>query len=218
MDKEAKVFIGFALGMVALVVAGAVLLSRSPNPAEQSSEPISDPAILIRDYSPKIGPDDAKVKIVEFGDYQCPGCAAADPVVKSVISEYEDSVQFIYRHFPLSFHQNARPAALAAEAAGKQGKFWEMHTKLYASQEDWSEKSNAPEIFITYAKELGLDEAKFKEDTANADLAKQVDDDMTDGNSAGVNSTPTFFINDVKYSEVFSPERLKSIIESELAK
>lgn len=221
MDKEAKVFLGFAVGMVALVIAGAVLLSKSSSTANTNTTPevVTDSSYLIRDNSNKLGKDDAKVKFVEFGDFQCPACGSANPIVKTLLAEYPDDVQFIFRNFPLiSIHPNARPAAIAVEAAGVQGKYWEMFNKVFETQDDWSEARNAEEIFVGFAKELKLDEQKFKDSLKNSEITKKIDQDMSDGDSLGVNSTPSFFINGTKYAGGLSYDQLKASIESALQK
>src|SRR5690606_20420980 len=106
-----------------------------------------------------LGNPDAKVVIFEYGDYQCPGCASAAPILDEVTQKYSDNVALVYRHFPLStIHPNARAAAAAAEAAGLQDKYWQMHNKLYASQNEWGNLSGAQrtDMFEVYARELGL--------------------------------------------------------------
>jgi hypothetical protein len=106
---------------------------------------VVDEKSLVRETSHSIGPSDAKVTIVEFGDYQCPACAQADPTMERIIDEYAKTgkIRFVFRHFPLSIHANAMPAAEAAEAAGSQGKYFEMHAKIYAGQPEWEEEEKA---------------------------------------------------------------------------
>lgn len=220
MDKETKVFLGIGVALIAIVIGGAVFLSKS-NP--QQSQAVDTPSVetttLVTDSSNKIGPADAKVTVVEFSDFQCPGCAAAYPALEQAIEQYKDKVLFVYRHFPLeTIHKNAQLASLSAEAAGAQNKFWEMSDMLFVNQEKWSNESNAKDIFISYAKELQLDEEKFTQDLENNELSDKINNDYSDGLKAGVNSTPTFFINGVRYPAVFSFEELKQIIETELNK
>lgn len=209
MSKEAKIItlIGLALGL--LVVGAAFLLGDKP--AEDGSG-----TNLIREDSYKIGSDSARVKIVEFADFQCPACKAVHPVTKKIIEDYQDKIFFVYRHFPLPRHQNAHSAALASEAAGKQGKFWEMHNHLFTNQSSWENLSDPTEQFTAYAKELGLEEANFKNDLGDAKIADKIKRDSADGSSLLVNATPTFFLNGEKISGGLSYNDFKKRIDSML--
>src|SRR5581483_190972 len=111
-----------------------------------ASSSISDSTVLTRNANHKITSTNTKVTIIEFADFQCPACGQAHPALKQILEEYKGKVTFIYRHFPLPQHQNAILAAKASEAAGEQGKFWEMHDMLYEKQNEWSESNNAEEI------------------------------------------------------------------------
>ncbi|MEO6355211.1 MAG: thioredoxin domain-containing protein [Ferruginibacter sp.] len=137
----------------------------------------------------------SNVVIVEYGDYQCPYCGAAHPVIKQIMQEFGSQVKFVFRNFPLSeMHQYALPAALAAEAAALQGKFWEMHDAIFEQQEYLSEP------FLTeIAKSLQLNLHEFKNDTGLQKLADKVDEDFESGMRSGVNGTPTFFMNGHKF-------------------
>jgi protein-disulfide isomerase len=137
----------------------------------------------------------SNVVIVEYGDYQCPYCGAAHPVIKQIMQEFGSQVKFVFRNFPLSeMHQYALPAALAAEAAALQGKFWEMHDAIFEQQEYLSEP------FLTeIAKSLQLNLHEFKNDTRLQKLADKVDEDFESGMRSGVNGTPTFFMNGHKF-------------------
>lgn len=160
------------------------------------------------------GKENANVKIVEYSDLQCPACGMYYPVVKQLIKEFGDKIVFEYRHFPLkSRHKNAEPAALATEAAGLQGKFWEMHDLLFERQKEWSDKSGDG-IFKEYAKEIGIDVPLFESDMMfNKDIKMKVENDYQNGISAGVNSTPTFFINGVKVQNPRSYEEFRNTIQ-----
>ncbi|HBU27528.1 TPA: hypothetical protein DEB00_00235 [Candidatus Uhrbacteria bacterium] len=145
------------------------------------------------------GPMDAGVTIVEYSDFQCPYCKQAVPVVEQILAEYPDTVNLIYRHYPLrQAHAQTQLAAEVSEAAGRQGKFWEMHDVLFANQEKWSGNLGARSIFEAYAEALELDVALFKTDLQDRALAEKVQHDYESGNDAGVRGTPTFFINGVK--------------------
>jgi protein-disulfide isomerase len=141
------------------------------------------------------GPDDAPVTLVEYGDYECPYCGMAHPIVKKAQRELATQLRFVFRNFPLAeAHPHARLAAQAAEAAGAQGKFWEMHDILFEHQDALD-----VDDVVGYAKSLGLDTANFARDLEAATFAKRVRDDFRSGVKSGVNGTPTFFMNGVRY-------------------
>jgi len=144
------------------------------------------------------GKADSKVVLIEYGDFQCPGCGSAHPKVKAVVEKYKNQVAFVFRNFPLvSIHPNARAAAAAAEAAGLQGKYWEMHDKLYESQQSWN-TANATDrvaIFAGYAADLGLDANVFKTDIASNQVNQKISYDQAIGKKVDITGTPTFFLN-----------------------
>lgn len=214
MTKEVKVLLGIGVASVLLVIGAVALLSRPSQP--QTTAP-ADPNLLVREDSIKIASDSAKVTIVEFSDYQCPACRAAHPTIKQVLNDYQGRVNFVYRHFPLSQHKNAIPAALAAEAAGRQDKYWQMHDKIFETQDDWKDRSGK-EIFAGFAGELGLDMDKYNRDIEDRVLKDKINKDFQDGVALGVNSTPTFFINGQKFPGALSYTEFKSRIDSELSK
>lgn len=138
------------------------------------------------------------VTLIEYSDFQCPACAAFEPIVNEAVAEYgDDGLQFVYRHYPLPQHQNARLAAAASEAAGAQGKFWDMHQLLFANQTDWSRQNPtlALETFLGYATNLGLDQERFQTDLESEATAERVERDYLSGTRAGISGTPTFFLN-----------------------
>ena len=139
--------------------------------------------------SPVKGPADAPVVMVEFSDFQCPFCARANPLVEQVLQAYPKEVKFVYKEFPLPMHQNALPASKAALAAQRQGKYWEMHDKLFASQ-----GALQPENLKQYAQEIGLDMAKFEQDMASPEVQQQINEDMQLARQASVSGTPTLFL------------------------
>lgn len=156
----------------------------------------------------------AKVTVVEFGDFQCPACGMYEPIVQKVMSDNKDIVQFVFRHFPLTqIHQNALISAKAAEAAGEQGKFWEMHDLLYAKQREWSSALNAREFMVTYAKDLGLDTAKFAADLNSSAIEKKIRAEYLEGTKLDVQGTPTFFINGKKIDNPQSVEAFTALIK-----
>jgi protein-disulfide isomerase len=217
MSNEAKILIGVSVATIVLVV-GASLIFGGKSSESQNAEPIKNTEALIRKDSHVEGAKDSKVKIVEFGDFQCPACGAAHPIVAQVLREYEGKVTFVFRNFPLEMHKNAKVAAQAAEAAGAQGKFFEMHDLLFQNQSEWENSTNPMEQFTSYAKELKLDEAKFKSDVEGKKFEKKVEQDVNDGYTVGVNATPTFFINGVKQEGGLKYNDFKEAIDAELAK
>jgi protein-disulfide isomerase len=163
--------------------------------------------------SPVRGPQGAPVTIVEFSDYQCPFCARSEPLIKDVEKQYPERVRFVYKHLPLvSIHPNAMGASQAAIAAGKQGKFWEMHDLLFANQ-----RALQPDKLKEYAQQLGLDMAKFEADMESAEVKSIVQDDMTLSRTVGVRGTPTIFVNG-KLVENRSLDGLKQMIDPILQK
>lgn len=150
------------------------------------------------------GNKESKVILVEYGDFQCPGCGAASPNTQALMEEYGDKIAFIFRNFPLtSMHPNAKAAAAAAEAAGLQGKYWEMNHHLFQAQSEWSnaDAKTRTEIFNGYADSLGLDKEKFTADIASTNIAQKIKFDQAIGKNDNVSATPTFFLNGTQLSE-----------------
>ncbi len=214
MSNEIKVIGG--IGALFLVLFGALIYFTTKPTGPSVPKPTGDPAILIREDSNQTSPK-AKFSIVEFGDFQCPSCKEAHPVMKEIMKTYGDKVNFVFRNFPLPQHKNAQIASEAAEAAGAQNKYWEMYDKLYENQDKWSESTDPLEIFAGYAKDLNLNVDKFKEDVKNEKFKEKINKDQTDGNTLQVNSTPTFFINGQMVVGIPNPEALKAVIDQSLA-
>ena len=159
----------------------------------------------------------APVTLEEFGDFQCPPCATAAGVIDKLEQDYGPRLRVVWRNFPLAMHAHALEAALAAEAAGLQGRFWEMHDLLYQNQDVWSKASDVRPFFNMYARSLGLDVERFAKDSASDEVKARVVSDGEQGVSRGVKNTPTFFINDREVRTAFSPERLHEAIDAALA-
>jgi protein-disulfide isomerase len=152
------------------------------------------PPVSERDHI--AGPDDAPVTLVEYGDYECPYCGMAYPIVKAAQQRLGDQLRFVFRHFPLrEIHPHAEHAAEAAESAGAQGKYWPMHDKIFEHQDALEDDD-----LIAYTASLGLDTNRVAEDLANKTYAKRVREDFRSGVRSGVNGTPTFFINGERYN------------------
>lgn len=145
------------------------------------------------------GKTDSKVILTEYGDYQCPGCGGMYPKVKTLTEKYKGQVAFVFRNFPLTtLHPNARAAAATAEAAGLQGKYWEMHDKLYENQSAWeniTDLTQRTNFFTDYAKQLGLDSTKFTNDIASSQVSQKINFDLSLGRKDGVSGTPSFYLN-----------------------
>ena len=144
--------------------------------------------------SPVRGPADAWVTVVEYGDYQCPACRSDAPRVAAVVAAYPDDVRFVFKQFPLGYHEHARPAALAAVCAGAQGAFWAMHDQLYASGADLSDAS-----LEAYAQGAGLDLPAWRTCLASTAASAQVDADLAEGVRFELHGTPTYYVNGVKH-------------------
>ena len=140
---------------------------------------------------------DAKVVLTEFADFQCPACKAFEPTLAEILTENEGKVRLVFKHFPLypSPHKNALVSAYASEAAGKQGKFWEMHGKLYETQDDWAEAGDPKDKFVGYASDLGLNVDDFSRDLNDEAGKDVIDRDKALGTELKLSGTPTIFIN-----------------------
>ena len=172
------------------------------------------PETTLTDSDWKRGAVNLKVTLIEYGDFQCPACSAYEPIVEKLQQDFKDSLVFSYRHFPLTqIHQNALSSAKASEAAGLQNKFWEMHDILYKTQSEWSLSANSKEIFIGYAKTLGLDVSKFSQDLELKSIDEKIKSDYESGIKLGVQGTPTFFLNGKKIDNPRSYEDFKKLIE-----
>jgi protein-disulfide isomerase len=161
--------------------------------------------------APQVGGKEPKITLIEFSDFQCPYCSRAKGTVDELRKLYKDDLQVSFRHYPLPFHNNAMPAAIAAVAAAEQGKFWEMHDKLFANQNALSSAD-----FDKYAGEIGLDKAKFKAAVDNPKTKAAVEADMKMGTNFGVGGTPAFFINGHAFSGAYPLDSFKNAIDEEI--
>lgn len=193
MKTETKILISIFIFSLVLILGAVFLLGKN------SGNAVSNSVVNI-DYSKgqKIGSDSAKVKMVEYSDLQCPACKAVEPFVKQVREKYKDNLQFVYKHFPLMQHPHARKAANFAEYAGQENKFWEIHDKLFETQDDWSKLSDPTEYFVKLGAQFGLDENKIKEVVSKLPFNKIIDENLAEGQRIGVDATPTLYINNKK--------------------
>jgi protein-disulfide isomerase len=222
-SKSSLPFVIIGAVLVA-VIAAVVLMSR---PSASNSTPTQNSSVAptqrmatqpgaSNPYSR--GMPTARVTVEEFSDFQCPACGALEPGLRRVMKEYEDRVHFIFRNYPLQMHKYAFLASRAAEAAGAQGKFWEMHDMLYDNQKEWSESMEPRVQFDSYATRLGLDVQRFKADMERQELAERVKADLLRGNSLGVKGTPTVYLNgrELVPGKLVTEEDLRREIEAAL--
>lgn len=201
LTGESKVLLSILLATVA-IIGGAVFFFSKPTPPPK---PIAREELVAVDSFP-IGNASASVYLVEFSDFQCPACRAFAPVVDELVTKYSDKLLFVYRHFPLSEHEYANPAAMAAEAAGEQGKFWEMSKLLFENQDRFSS-----DLWIRLADQLKLDRTKFDAALNSPTLKAKIDRDETAAIRLGLPGTPSFFLNGVKLT-LASPLDLKKAV------
>ncbi len=205
-------------GLICVAVFGILLFNRKSDEVKVDKV---DPAKVITDNKPLpdhvFGSDSKKVVLIEYGDFQCPGCGSLFPKLKPLKEHYKDQLTFVFRDFPLtSIHPNAIAAATAAEAAGLQGKWWEYHDKLYENQTAWSGLSTDERggVFERYAKELGLNIDQFKKDIKSSKLSEKIKRDQALGKKIGITATPTLVLNGktLAQDKWSTPEDLENII------
>lgn len=213
--KRILLWLGALAGIAVLVFAVMKLASKETAPGDTTPKILAN-AISESDWSR--GNKDANVTLIEYGDFQCPACASYHPLVKQAFQEFGNDVHFAFRHFPLRTpHPNAQLAAQAAEAAGRQGKFWEMHDMLFEHQQEWSPKSRPNSLFTDYAGRIGIDQARFEKDLESDEVENEVDQDFRSGNSSGVDATPTFYLNGTKIKSPQSYDELKKLLTDAIA-
>lgn len=214
MTKELKLIILVVGVVIVALVAGFFLMQdqqkNAPKVAANNLEALNRETPNVK------GNKDSQIVITEFADLQCPACAQANPAVEQLVEEYKDKVKFVFRHFPLNIHPNGKDASYAAEAAGAQGKFFEMANLLYQKQSEWSTLPDPYSQFTVYVRELGLNEEEFASTYRNDERKARVAQDTADGNVLGVSATPTFFFNDEQIT-VGGVGELRRKIEEALA-
>lgn len=214
MRRYLPFIIVVAVGLVTL--GSGTLFYRAKRPpvltiAKNQAAPGKDGAGHVR------GQADAPVTLEEFADFQCPPCAMLSGVIGQLEKDYHPRLRVVFRHFPLANHQHARPAAQAAEAAGLQGRFWEMHDILYKQQAAWSKAADVKPLFNAYAGILGLNQERFQQDMESEKVKARVAADHHYGTSLGVKNTPTIFINNSTVpGNNMSPPALRSAIDAAL--
>lgn len=205
--KDQKPIIVTIVLTIILLFGGVFLLSRGENTGK------IDSSILISKNAYQTNKKNAKVTIVEFGDYECPACGFYEPSIEQVLKKYGKKVNYVFRHFPLPQHSKAETAAEAAEAAGVQGKFFEMHSLLFKNQNEWVQSDNALGLFVSYAKRLKLDTTKFETAVKTNKFKEKINEDLSDGARINITSTPTYFLNGEKFEGAATFDNLDAKIK-----
>lgn len=205
---------------VLLVIVGGIVASMfSSVPASSGFQATTAATITSSDWAR--GNAHATVSVIEYGDFECPACGAYEPTIEQLTKQYGATVLFVFRNFPLyQIHPNARISAQAAEAAGVQGKYWEMHDLLYAKQSEWGKESTNTVVstyFDRYAKSIGLNVQQFDTDINSSVVKDKVQKDLDSGTAAGVDHTPTFFINLTQIPNPNSVQEFQTVINAALA-
>lgn len=210
-----KVFFGIIIVLIVGVLGGSIYFANRDEPKTEEAVTTDLKAVTEADHVK--GPKDAKITLIEYGDFQCPFCGSVHPTIEEVLAEYENDVRFVFRHFPIpGSHPNALVAHRAAEAAGNQDKFFEMHDLLYENQQEWSSSNKPFDIFKKYAKQIDLDVDTFTSDFDSDEVADAVRIVKEAGTESGISSTPSFFLNGKKIDIPRSADELKQDIDKEL--
>lgn len=214
MNPNTKISL-IVLVVVTAVVGAVVMLNRPDNQSTPAAA-----SVLVRPDSHRLSTAaDGKVTVVEFLDLECESCGAAFPGVEKLRGEYADKVTFVMRYYPIPSHRNAELAARAVEAAGQQGQLEPMYRKMFETQPQWGEQQVSQRgTFLGFARDLGLDMAKFEAALDDQATLDRVLADRADGTRLGVEGTPTFFINGVKFTGQPTYQALKAAIDGELTK
>jgi protein-disulfide isomerase len=209
--------------VIAVLVAGgaALYMSKQSTQVSESSAASAPSGSTAPSSGGRMrGPQNAAVTLTEFGDYQCPSCGYYAPIVLEVMHRFPNQLKLEFHHYPLvGLHQWAMAAALAAEAAGDQGKFWEMHDLLYQNQDKWSKSVNAETDFVAYAGQLGLNVNQFMQSMHSPETQQRILQDVVRARDANLNETPTFFVNGQKLtSRPGTPDEFTKVIQEALPK
>lgn len=214
---------GAVVALVIVAVVALTILAR-PSAPEAGADPTRTPAVasaetVVRDDSHRLSeaPEGSPV-FVEFLDLECESCRAAYPLVEQLRKDYDGRIEFVIRYFPIDSHANAMNAAVAVEAAARQGKLEQMYSRMYETQAEWGEQreSKAP-LFRQFAEEFGLDLSRYDADVASAEVKARVEKDRQDGLALGVQGTPTFFL-DGRMIQPSSEEGLRQLLDEAIAK
>ncbi len=227
MLKDKSFIIGI-IATVVLIIGGVFLMTRGNATTTSASGQIGSDILVpsgsfitsgIKDGEYLPSSPSAKVTLVEFGDYECPACGIYNLFVKQLLIDFSGDINYVFRSFPLTQHANSLISSQAAEAAGLQGKYWQMHDKLYESVNDWYLSSDAESFFAEYAQSLGLDVEKFKADIDSSVVKDKIQGNTNDGNLIKLSETPTFYLNGVKIGALTGNyEDFKRVVSDQLYK
>jgi protein-disulfide isomerase len=218
-SKAIKSFLPFVIiGLVAaLTITIGAMLYRAKRVAAVTMSREQTVAAQATDSVHARGSADAPVTLEEFGDFQCPPCGRLAGPLHEIEKDYGARLRVIFRNFPFATHEHAREAAYAAEAAGLQGHFWEMHDLLYREQANWSKTKDVQPLFTSYAGMLGLNLDRFKTDMSSEKVKEKVESDQNRGEALGVKNTPTIFINNQSVPPTsLNPIALRAAIDAAL--
>lgn len=215
MTQDIKILGGMGIITIILLVGAAFLIGGGSNQTETLTP--SQQQLLVRGDSSRIGNPSAKLKVIEFGDFQCPACGQANPVVEQILKNYKDKIMFVFRNFSF-IGQESQWAAEAAECAGEQGKYWEYHNYLYSHQNGENEGAFAKDKLKNFARTLSLTGIQFDLCLDTDKYQDKVLNDTSDGKKLGINSTPTFFFGTEKVVGVLNYDSFKKKVEQKLQK
>ncbi|MCL4419248.1 DsbA family protein [Patescibacteria group bacterium] len=222
-----KAFIIVVLATAVLLFGGILLFTRNGGGSNLSGNTINTSLLIPQnaiitsgfangEYLP--ASTSAKVTLVEFGDYECPACSIYSPFVQKLLTDFAGKFNYGFRNYPLTQHKNAPISSYAVEAAGLQGKYWQMHEKVYATQSDWATLTDPATTFVGYAKDMGLDVNKFTSDLGSQAVKDKVQSDFNDGTTIGITETPSFYLNGQKIALSGSYDQLKNLIQDAISK
>ena len=210
MNSKRIIFWAVFIVVLGLIIWGLVVAMNKPMPG--SSESLGTPAPVTSADHVRGNPD-APVTLIEYSDFQCPACRSYHPLIERLMTEASTTVRLVYRHFPLPQHQNAELASQASEAAGVQGKFWDMYHLLFENQDDFETIPDGTAVFAGYASKLGLNMEQYARDLASSTLKTHIDAEADEGRTIGIDHTPTFFVNGKVIDNPQSYDEFKAVID-----
>ncbi|MEI6494945.1 MAG: thioredoxin domain-containing protein [bacterium] len=219
MNKTSNSSIFIWTGGALVIVIAVLIIVKMALPSSSSTNPnqaMGKIAGGITNADQVRGNKESKVVLVEYSDYACPACAANEVTVNKLVNDYRDKVAFVYRHFPLPYHIHSKEAAYATEAAARQGKFWDLGDLLFSKQSEWAESTDFPTLLSGYVKTIGLDEVKLKTDMQDSAIKAKVDADVASADAAGLNHTPTYYLNGAEIPNPDTYEEFKQILDNAL--
>lgn len=218
MTRNTRLTLAAVVALILVAVGVLAFNRRDAIPSAETTGGTVEPTVLVREDSHRLtSAPDGRVTLVEFLDFECEACGAVYPTVKEILADYEGQITFVVRYFPISSHPNAELAARTAEAAANQDRFAEMYQLLFENQDVWGHQEEPQtEVFLGYARTLGLDIDRFQRDLDDPATAARVAKDRADGEAVGVQGTPTFFLNGEPLSDLRKDD-LTNMIDSALA-